>query len=429
MKKIISALLLTVMLLSAVLTVFPSAAIDGEYDYNDYTRNIEETVIEIDGLTQRYNFLQITDSHSVKVSSNTSSYYYSESVSRYNQFMSLDPTSNGYPACDTLEAMYAYADDPANNIDCVWLSGDNIDFPSTENVSFITNLVNNASVDHLYCMGNHDWTYPQKYFTAEGRSSFRPMLNNAMGGNTLYSYRDYGEFVVVAIDNSENYIYYSAIADFIRNTIVPMNKPVILICHVPFYNPDLVAYAKRTWGTDETMASPYNTKYTYNAATKYIYEWATTNSYVKAIFCGHFHYSYEGYTGRTPIYLTASGYSGTMRHIIVKPTSCAVHTWDDGEVITAPSARPGELFHTCTVCGDSEYTELPPICSFGDINGNDDVEMADVLLIRRHIARLTTLSTDAERFAADVNEDGVINAKDSLLIRKYIAGLIDSFGN
>ena len=427
MKKILSVIL-SVLFLLPLIASFSATAEEPGIDYNEYITDIEETVIEIDGLTERYNFLHITDSHCVVVSSNTSSYYYSESVQRYNHFMNPSNGSNGYPAVETMNAMYAYADDPANDIDCVWLSGDIIDFPSSENVSYITNLVTNASVDRMYCFGNHDWTYPQKYFTTEGRNNFRPLLKTAMGGNNLYSYRDYGAFVVVTIDNSENYIYYSAVADFIRNTIVPLNKPVILFCHVPFYNSALAAYAKSTWGSDETMASPSNTKYPYNAATKYIYEWATTNSKVKAIFCGHFHYNYEGYTGRTPIYMTGSAYSGIMRRIVVKPTSCAVHTWDDGEIVTAPTAYPGTLFHTCTVCGDSEYCEIPPICSLGDINGNDSVDMSDALMLRHHIARISDLTTQAELIAADVNEDGRINAMDSLMIRKFIAGVIDSLG-
>ena len=427
MKKILS-IILSILFILPLIASFTAMAEEQGNGYNEYITDIEETVIEIDGLTERYNFLHITDSHCVVVSSNTSSYYYSESIQRYNHFANPSNGSNGYPAVDTLNAMYAYADDPANDIDCVWLGGDTIDFPSSENVSYITNLVTNASVDRMYCFGNHDWTYPQKYFTTEGRNNFRPLLKNAMGGNNLYAYRDYGAFVVVTIDNSENYIYYSAVADFIRNTIVPMNKPVILFCHVPFYNSDLVAFAKRTWGTDETMASPSNTKYPYNAATKYIYEWATTNSNVKAIFTGHFHINYEGYTGRTPIYVTESGYSGTMRHILVKPTSCAVHTWDEGEVITAPTARPGTLFHTCTVCGDSEYAEIPPICTFGDVSGDGTVDVSDVLKLRRYNARIIDLETDTERFAADVNEDGKINAKDSLMIRKFLVGVIDSLG-
>ncbi len=426
MKRVISALLALIVLVPLAAR-FPAAA--EESGHGEYIKDIEETVIEIDGLTERYNFLHITDSHCVVVSNNTSSYYYSESIQRYNHFMNPDNGSNGYPAVETLNAMYAYADDPANDIDCVWLSGDIIDFPSAENVSYITNLVTNASVDRMYCFGNHDWTYPQKYFTTEGRNNFRPLLKNAMGGNNLYSYRDYGAFVVVTIDNSENYIYYSAVADFIRNTIVPLNKPVILFCHVPFYNSALAAYAKNTWGTDETMASPSNTKYPYNAATKYIYEWATTNSKVKAIFCGHFHYNYEGYTGRTPIYMTESAYSGTMRHILVKPTSCAVHTWDAGETVTPATSHPGVFFHTCTVCGDSEYIELPPICTLGDIDGDDGVDMADALIVKRHIARVDVLTDAATLIAADVNEDGRINAKDSLMLRKFIAGVVNSLGN
>ncbi|MBQ7715841.1 MAG: metallophosphoesterase [Clostridia bacterium] len=424
-KRVLCLLASLVFLITLVL---PSVSVSASPDnYEDYITDIEETVIEIDGLTQKYDFLHITDSHAVVVSSNPSSSYYAHSVSRYNQFMSQEPTTNGYPAADTLQAMYAYAEDPANGIDCVWLTGDNIDFPTNTNTSFITNLVNNSTVDHLYCFGNHDWTFPDDYFTANGRSTYRPRLTSAMGGNNLYGYRDYGAFVVVIIDNSENYIYYSAISDFIRNTIVPMNKPTILLCHVPFYNSELAAYAKRTWGTDETMSSPSNTKYPYNAATKYIYEWATTNSNVKAIFCGHFHYNYQGYTGRTPIYITASGYSGSMRRIIVKPTSCAVHTWDAGEILTPATARAGRLHHTCTVCFSEEEIDIAPICAFGDPDGDGYVTSSDSHMMRQIIGRAVSADTDAVFYASDVNEDGKINAKDSLLIRKVIAGVIPSF--
>ncbi|MBR0302307.1 MAG: dockerin type I repeat-containing protein, partial [Clostridia bacterium] len=124
----------------------------------------------------------------------------------------------------------------------------------------------------------------------------------------------------------------------------------------------------------------------------------------------------------------ASGYTGTMRHIVVKPPSCEEHTWDDGEVVIAPTTKPGRLFHTCTVCFDSEYTEIEPLCEIGDLSGNGGVDMADVLMLRRYLVREVEINTERDRLAADVNEDGKINAKDSHLMRRYIAGLVDSLG-
>ena len=72
MKRTISILLSLVFVISLSVSLFPVRAIEETFDYNDYITNIEETVIEIDGISERYEFLHITDSHAVVVSSNTS---------------------------------------------------------------------------------------------------------------------------------------------------------------------------------------------------------------------------------------------------------------------------------------------------------------------------------------------------------------------
>ena len=425
-KKITCVFLALAMLCTAFLTSAYAAEDETEYDYHDALGEFQETVIEIKGLSQTYKFMHIADSHVVNISSNTSSFYYAESIQRYNHFMTI---GGGLPARERLDALYAYAEDPVNDIDCVWLTGDNIDFPSTENVSYITNLVNGASVDHLYCFGNHDWTYPSHYFDNTARNSYRPLLTNAMGGNNCISYRDYGEFVVVAIDNSENYINYSAVASGIRNTIEPLNKPTIVICHVPFYNAELAAYCKGIWGTDETMANPYSNKYPYNATTKYVYEWVTTSPNVIAVVSGHLHINYEGYlAGGKPQYVTQGAYTGAARIVTVKPAPCDVHTWNEGEVITPPTTKDGQTFYTCTVCGETRTDITPAIYKYGDLDGDGNVTAADTLQLRLLLSRSLDFATEREIYASDVNDDGKINIKDSLMLRKYTAGLIPSLG-
>jgi len=58
----------------------------------------------------------------------------------------------------------------------------------------------------------------------------------------------------------------------------------------------------------------------------------------------------------------------------------------------------------------------------GDVNGDGDVTMRDVLKIRRYIAGLDDL-TPEEFERADVNGDGDITMRDVLKIRRYIAGI------
>ena len=65
--------------------------------------------------------------------------------------------------------------------------------------------------------------------------------------------------------------------------------------------------------------------------------------------------------------------------------------------------------------------------TYGDANRDNNVDMKDVLLIRKFVAHLIT-EQDINFPAADVNFDGSVDMKDVLLVRKFIAHIIDSFG-
>ena len=63
----------------------------------------------------------------------------------------------------------------------------------------------------------------------------------------------------------------------------------------------------------------------------------------------------------------------------------------------------------------------------GDIDGNGNVDLTDVLKLRRYLAMLKTnkntswnLNND-EKSRADINGDKVINLNDNLILRRYIA--------
>ena len=59
----------------------------------------------------------------------------------------------------------------------------------------------------------------------------------------------------------------------------------------------------------------------------------------------------------------------------------------------------------------------------GDANGDGEIDMKDVLLLRRYISGMV----DIDVAVADVNGDGEVNMKDILLLRQYIAGIITEF--
>ncbi len=73
--------------------------------------------------------------------------------------------------------------------------------------------------------------------------------------------------------------------------------------------------------------------------------------------------------------------------------------------------------------GTSEDSGDPGEFVTGDANGDNAVDMKDVLVIRKAIANME-VTINAE--AADANGDGSVDMKDVLLIRKFIAKVIDT---
>lgn len=70
----------------------------------------------------------------------------------------------------------------------------------------------------------------------------------------------------------------------------------------------------------------------------------------------------------------------------------------------------------------SKYT--PAEFKYGDLNGDGEVTVADVLIVQQYLARMIEL-TDAQKRAADVDLSGDIKVADVLEMQKLIAKIID----
>ena len=78
----------------------------------------------------------------------------------------------------------------------------------------------------------------------------------------------------------------------------------------------------------------------------------------------------------------------------------------------------GSAAYDYAVKNGINYELIDTSIVYGDANGDGNIDMRDVLLIRKHIAKQPIeLSLDA----SDVTVDGAVDMRDVLLIRKYIA--------
>lgn len=98
------------------------------------------------------------------------------------------------------------------------------------------------------------------------------------------------------------------------------------------------------------------------------------------------------------------------------------YTCDCGSTYTAdktPAAGHNFENDICTVCGQSANVAL-----YGDVNGDETVDVADVVLLAQYIAEYDVTIDES---AADVDGTGNVDVADLVLLKQYIAEIITSF--
>ena len=101
------------------------------------------------------------------------------------------------------------------------------------------------------------------------------------------------------------------------------------------------------------------------------------------------------------------------------------HRWDEGHItLPASYTEDGVMTYTCAVCGETRTEPIPHLISdiMGDVDGNGEISMKDVLLMRHVIAGAGEIGPDYTK-NSDLDADGNITMKDVLKLRKIIAGV------
>jgi len=191
--------------------------------------------------------------------------------------------------------------------DMVLFGGDILDFPSEANVSFLKAELNRLTVPYLFTMGNHDWTFPWEYMTPQGSETYRPMLEEYMQGNfdenasfdvltvMSNSYANMVELedmVLLSIDDSSNQVAVEALEAI--EASYNLDKPIILMQHVPFSTENLIVRAKEDWGNPVTLGMQVHGGIAPNeVSTDLWYKTHDDESPIKLVLAGHVHFSYE----------------------------------------------------------------------------------------------------------------------------------------
>ena len=108
----------------------------------------------------------------------------------------------------------------------------------------------------------------------------------------------------------------------------------------------------------------------------------------------------------------------SSNEMIATVNAGAIKAVAPGKAIITAETYDGKLKATCTVIVKSESI-------FGDVNGDESVDIADALMVARYDAGLIQLD-ETQLSVSDVNKDDSVDIADALMIARYDAGLINS---
>ena len=279
----------------------------------------QTATVTIPGLSRDYTLLQVTDLHSSAYSNEESKAMDANRrayiANRRNSF-----TDGFMFAEERMPYMFGYADQI--NADLLMLTGDIIDFPSELNISLMAQNIAALKTPALYSLGNHDWCYADDYLTAGAAATYIPKLNALSAGepadDPYVKYVDFGEFMVVQVDNSTDSVSASTVDKFLA--LCELGKPIILMLHVPLHVDSLVADSTKVWGKDLGMGGDTGVcAWSPDVQRFYAAVAEDENSPVVAVFAGHVHFNHEDVlpNGVTQ-YITSTAYTGECRVITVK---------------------------------------------------------------------------------------------------------------
>ena len=203
--------------------------------------SLNEKTLTVSGLTKDYTFLYLSDTHMITLDGNESDQITENALGRIQLFADTE----GVTSADRFPEWIDYANEKEVNM--MLFGGDIIDFPSDANLKLLKENIYKLKMPYVYTLGNHDWTYPWDYMTAKGRETYRPLFDAFTNNSPAASITEYEELVILSVDNSSNQIDPEALT--VVDEALSLQKPVIVIAHVPFSTDSLLEKAKTVWNS------------------------------------------------------------------------------------------------------------------------------------------------------------------------------------
>ncbi len=297
--------------------------------YFTETGNLEETLIQVEGLREPVSLMHATDAHLIEVDDREGKEVLEQHL-RFNEGLLLHKNDydlhGGVSQTYRVDSLLRMAN--FRKVDASVLTGDMMLYPSYANLEALGQSLKTLDSPYLFTLGNHDWHYRHLAWNDETRERYYPRFAELTNHNPACQVLNIKGVKLIAVDNSNYQIAAEQLA-FVREQLAD-GSPCLLFMHIPLYVPSLVEAVTDVWGAPIMMAaqgwSPDVQKNwgvrDADASTEDFHTMVTGGEYdnLLAIFCGHVHFSHkdEFAPGRYQ-YVTRALFSGGYRMIKLVP--------------------------------------------------------------------------------------------------------------
>lgn len=263
-----------------------------------------ETVsVKIPGLTKSYTFLHLSDAHVAYAAPGASDAAKELAAKQTKAWMHGD-----IPPVNVFENVLAEAKDAG--IDAILMAGDCIDYYSADNAAYMREHLPVCGTEILYAAGNHEYGS----YTAEAvdRAEASAALAPVMFGTPDFWVRDFGEFLVIGVDDSTQHVRPEQVEKMKEQ--IARGLPILLLMHIPLRTPAIEPSVMKKWGTTFMIGTDEDPD-----STKEFCELVKSAENVAAVFAGHIHYEHTGEfaPGRMQ-YVSAPAFTGFLRKVVVE---------------------------------------------------------------------------------------------------------------
>lgn len=298
-----------------VASSLPSVKLTAEVKAKMKELKIERVSVEL-GLEKPFRAFHISDTHLCLADERENQRKQNLAAARRNYFGKSE---------EYFDAALAYAQ---KNALPLLHTGDLIDFVSEKNLEAAERGF--AGRNCFVSSGNHEFSQyvgEAKEDAAYKSQSFE-RVQKAFPNDLTFCSRIVNGVNFVALDD----VYYDFTASQLTKFKDEVKKglPIVMLCHVPLYTPELYDYsmghdvgcAYVTGAPDEKVAGYSNHRREQQKANEPTVEfmtWLREQSLVKAIFCGHLHYFWQGqFSQHTRQYVVGANYAGQAYEIEFK---------------------------------------------------------------------------------------------------------------